>query len=126
MFWWLDLPAPFLWGLVMSLLAIVPMLGASIIWAPAALFLALDGNTGSALMLTIWGVLVVSTIDNLLRPVFVGNRLKLHTVLAFMSVVGGLLVFGAAGLILGPVTLTITITLLDIWAKRTSVKTNNA
>ncbi|HPX89368.1 MAG TPA: AI-2E family transporter [Methylophilaceae bacterium] len=125
MFWWLDLPAPFLWGLVMSLLAIVPMLGASVIWAPAALFLALDGNTGSALMLTIWGVLVVSTIDNLLRPVFVGNRLKLHTVLAFMSVVGGLLVFGAAGLILGPVTLTITITLLDIWAKRTSVKTTN-
>lgn len=120
MFWWLDLPAPFLWGLVMSLLAIVPMLGASIIWAPAALFLALDGNVSSALMLTIWGVLVVSTIDNLLRPMFVGNRLKLHTLLAFMSVVGGLLVFGTAGLILGPVTLTITIALLDIWAKRTA------
>lgn len=126
MFWWLDLPAPFLWGLVMSLLAIVPMLGASIVWAPAAVFLAIDGNTGGALMLTIWGLLVVSTIDNILRPIFVGNRLKLHTVLAFMSVVGGLLVFGAAGLILGPVTLTITVALLNIWAKRMAVKTANA
>jgi predicted PurR-regulated permease PerM len=118
MFWWLGLPAPFLWGLMMSLLAIVPMLGASIIWAPAALFLALEGNIGSALMLTVWGLLIISTIDNLLRPIVVGNRLKLHTVLAFLSVVGGLLLFGTAGLILGPVTLTITIGLLESWFNR--------
>jgi predicted PurR-regulated permease PerM len=120
MFWWLDLPAPLLWSLVMSFLAIVPMLGASIVWAPAVLFLALEGNWGSALILAFWGMLVVSTIDNLLRPVFVGNRLKLHTILVFMSVIGGLLQFGPAGLILGPVTLAVTITLLEIWLKRTS------
>jgi predicted PurR-regulated permease PerM len=122
MFWWLDLPAPFLWGFVMSLLAIVPMLGASIVWVPAALLLFIEGNAGSAFILGLWGVLVVSTIDNLLRPVFMGNRLKLHTVLTFMSVVGGLLLFGPAGLILGPVTLTITIALLEIWFARTSNK----
>ena len=107
---------------MMSLLAIVPMLGASVIWAPAALFLALEGNVGSALILTVWGVLVVSTIDNLLRPIFVGNRLKLHTILAFMSVVGGLVLFGPAGLILGPVILTVTMLLLEIWFKRTAVR----
>jgi len=118
MFWWLDLPAPFLWGLVMSLLAIVPILGTFVIWAPAALFLALEGNWGSAITLALWGMLIVGTIDNLLRPIFVGNRLKLHTVLAFLSVVGGLIVFGPAGLILGPVTLTITIALLEIWFNR--------
>ena len=122
MFWWLELPAPLLWGLMMSLLAIVPMLGASVIWAPAALFLALEGNVGSALMLAVWGILVVSTIDNLLRPIFVGNRLKLHTILAFMSVVGGLVLFGPAGLILGPVILTVTMLLLEIWFKRTAVR----
>lgn len=122
MFWWLDLPAPFLWGLVMSFLAIVPMLGASIVWAPAALFLALEGNMGSALILAFWGVLVVGTIDNLLRPVLVGDRLKLHTILVFISVIGGLLQFGPAGLILGPVTLAITIALLEIWLKRNSVE----
>jgi predicted PurR-regulated permease PerM len=123
MFWWLDLPAPFLWGLVMSFLAIVPMLGASIVWAPAALFLALEGNWGSALMLALWGMLVVGTIDNLLRPVFVGNRLKLHTILVFMSVIGGLLQFGPAGLILGPVTLAVTIALLEIWFNRNLAET---
>ncbi len=122
MFWWLDLPAPFLWGLVMSFLAIVPMLGASIVWMPAALFLALEGNWGSALLLIFWGMLIVGTIDNLLRPVFVGNRLKLHTILVFISVIGGLLQFGAAGIILGPVTLAVTIALLEIWDKRNSVE----
>lgn len=122
MFWWLGLPAPLLWGLVMSLLAVVPMLGTSVIWAPAALFLALEGDMGSALILTLWGMLVVGTIDNLLRPIFVGNRLKLHTILAFMSIVGGLLLFGPAGLILGPVILTVTIALLEIWLTRTSVR----
>lgn len=122
MFWWLGLPAPLLWGLIMGLLAIVPMLGTFIIWGPAAVFLILEGNWGSALTLVLWGMLVVGTIDNLLRPIFVGNRLNLHTVLAFMSVVGGLILFGAAGLILGPVTLTVTNSLLEIWTKRMAVK----
>jgi len=118
MFWWLGLPAPLLWSLVMGLLAIVPMLGAFVVWGPAAIFLALEGNWANALTLTVWGVLVVGTIDNLLRPIFVGNRLKLHTMLTFLSVVGGMLLFGSAGIILGPVTLIITITLLEIWFNR--------
>jgi predicted PurR-regulated permease PerM len=118
MFWALGLPAPLLWGVVMALLAVVPVLGAFIVWLPAALFLLLEGRWISALVLTAWGILVVGTIDNLLRPVLVGNRLKLHTVLAFLSVVGGLLLFGSSGLILGPVILTVTMGLLEIWAKR--------
>ena len=126
MFWWLDLPAPFLWGVVMSFLAIVPMLGASLIWAPSALFLALEGNWANALILALWGMLVVGTIDNLLRPIFVGNRLKLHTILIFISVIGGLLKFGTAGLILGPVILAVTVALLEIWFKRHSTKTNKS
>lgn len=118
MFWWLGLPAPLLWGTVMALLAVVPVFGAFIIWIPAALFLALDGSWGKALILALWGVIVVGTIDNLLWPVLVGNRLKQHTVLAFTSLVGGLILFGSAGLILGPVVLTITMMLLEIWTKR--------
>lgn len=118
MFMWLDLPAPLLWGLIMGMLAIVPMLGAFIIWVPAALFLALQGNWDSAVILTLWGMLVVGTVDNILRPILVGNRLKLHTVLIFLSVVGGLILFGPAGVVLGPVVLTITIVLLEIWFNR--------
>lgn len=118
MFWWLGLPAPLLWGLVMAVLAVVPVLGAFVVWVPAALFLLLEGSWGRALILTLWGMLVVGTIDNLLRPILVGNRLKLHTVLAFLSVVGGLILFGPAGLILGPITLTVTTVLLEVWRRR--------
>jgi predicted PurR-regulated permease PerM len=120
MFWWLDLPAPLLWGVVMALLAVVPVLGAFVVWMPAAVFLVLEGNWIDAMTLAAWGMFVVGTIDNLMRPVLVGNRLKLHTLLAFMSVVGGLVLFGAAGLILGPVALTITMELLIVWRNRDS------
>ena len=119
MFWWLGLPAPLLWGVVMALLAVVPVLGAFVVWIPAALFLAVEGSWAKALILTVWGAAVVGTIDNLLRPILVGKRLKLHTILAFISVVGGLILFGPAGLILGPVALTVTIVLLEIWRSRT-------
>lgn len=115
MFWWLGLPAPLLWGLVMALLAVVPVLGAFIVWIPAALFLAIEGEWVKALVLAGWGMFVVGTVDNLLRPLLVGRRLKLHTVPAFFSVVGGLLLFGASGLILGPMLLAATLFLLELW-----------
>ena len=117
MFWYLELPAPLLWGVVMALLAMLPMVGSLFVWLPAAMFLAVEGNWGKALILVLWGMMVVGTIDNLIRPILVGNRLKLHTALAFVSAVGGLLVFGPAGLVLGPVTLTVTQSLLDVWSK---------
>ena len=123
MFWWLGLPTPLLWGVVMALLAVAPMLGAFVVWGPAALYLALEGSWGQALTLTLWGLIVVGTIDNLLRPILTGNRLKLHTVFAFISVVGGLILFGPTGLILGPVILTVTIALLEVWSTRTIVET---
>jgi predicted PurR-regulated permease PerM len=114
MFWWLGLPTPLLWGLVMALLAVVPVLGAFIVWIPASIFLALDGSWEKAIILVSWGALVVGTIDNLLYPMLVGNRLKLHTVPAFISLVGGLTVFGPAGIVLGPMAVTTTMMLLKI------------
>jgi predicted PurR-regulated permease PerM len=120
MFWWLDLPTPLLWGLVMALLAVVPVLGAFVVWIPAATFLALDGSWEKAVILVSWGGLVVGGIDNLLYPMLVGNRLNLHTVPAFISLVGGLALFGPAGIILGPMAVTITMLLLDVWRTRTA------
>ncbi|PSB50309.1 AI-2E family transporter, partial [filamentous cyanobacterium Phorm 6] len=80
MFWWLDLPAPLFWGMLMGLLGIVPFLGAFVIWAPAAIVLGLNGDVSSAIMLTLWGTLVVGLVDNVLYPILVGQRLMLHTV----------------------------------------------
>jgi len=98
----------------------VPVFGAFIVWIPVAIFLALDGSWGRALIPTAWGTLVVGIIDNLLYPMLVGNRLKLHSIPSFVSVVGGLLVFGASGLIHGPLAVTITLALLQTWRNRIS------
>ena len=119
MFWWLGLPAALLWGMVMGLLAVVPVLGTFIIWIPAAFVLGLSGSWGKALILALWCGVLVGGIDNVIYPILVGNRLKLHTVPAFIAIVGGLIVFGPSGLILGPVTLTVTVSLLEIWRSRT-------
>jgi predicted PurR-regulated permease PerM len=120
MFWVLGIPGALLWGAVMALLAIVPVLGAFVVWVPAALFLVLQGNWGKALILTAWGAGVVSLIDNLLYPLLVGKRLRLHTLPVFIAIVGGILLFGSAGVILGPVTLAVTVALVDIWRRRTA------
>ena len=122
MFWWLGLPTPLLWGIVMGLLAVVPVLGAFVIWIPAALFLVLEGSGGKALLLTLWGAIVIGGIDILLYPMWVGKRLKMHTVLAFISIVGGLIVFGPSGLILGPVVFTVTRFLLEIWSRQNATE----
>jgi predicted PurR-regulated permease PerM len=112
-FWWLDLPTPVFWGLVMGLLAIVPVLGAFVVWIPAAILLALQGEWASAAILTVWGGVIVAGIDNLLYPMLVGGRLRLHTVVAFIGAVGGIVVFGASGLVLGPAAIAVTLILVQ-------------
>jgi predicted PurR-regulated permease PerM len=94
--------------------------GAAIVWVPAAVFLALQGDVTKALILTAWGSIVVAMIDNLLYPILVKDRLCLHTVPVFVSIVGGLVVFGAAGVVLGPVVLAVTVALIEIWRRRTA------
>ena len=119
MFWALDLPAPLLWGAIMMILSIIPLLGAYIIWLPASIYLALEGNWTNALILASWGTFVVGTVDNLLYPILISQRLKLHTIVAFISLAGGILVFGASGIVLGPITLTASAYLMNIWRKAT-------
>jgi predicted PurR-regulated permease PerM len=119
MFWWLGLPAPLLWGVVMVLLSVVPVLGAFVIWIPVAVFLAATGHWTKAVILAVWGTVVIGLIDNLLYPILVGKRLRLHTVPVFIGIVGGLMVFGASGLVLGPVLIALADAVLNIWRCRT-------
>jgi predicted PurR-regulated permease PerM len=120
MFWWLGLPAPLLWGVAMFLLSLVPVLGAPVVWIPATIFLVLTGSWWKAIILAVWGTVVIGSIDNLLYPVLVGDRIRMHTLLVFFSVVGGLMLFGAAGLVLGPVVVVVTKALVEVWRGRTS------
>lgn len=113
-FWALGLPSPLLWGMVMVFLSMIPMAGAFIVWVPAAIYLGITGHWGKAVILTIWGALVIGSVDNFLRPKLVGEKTRLHELLIFFSVLGGLQVFGVIGLVLGPVVVAITIALLDV------------
>jgi predicted PurR-regulated permease PerM len=115
MFWILGLPSPLVWAVVMALLAMIPMAGAFLVWVPAAIFLGLSGSWPKAIILTVWGTLVIGTVDNFLRPKLVGEKTKLHELFIFFSVLGGLKVFGILGIVLGPVVLAITLALLDVF-----------
>jgi predicted PurR-regulated permease PerM len=103
----------------MGLLAIVPYLGAFVIWAPAAAILALQGQWWQAGVLVIWGSIVIGLIDNLIYPILVGNRLRQHTIVAFIAIIGGITVFGATGLVLGPIIISVTQFLVELWRRRT-------
>lgn len=124
MFWLLGLPAAAMWGLIMAILAMLPVVGTWMIWLPAAAYLALTGNPIKGLILVGWGITAVSMIDNVLYPVLVGDRLRLHTLSVFISLLGGIVLFGAIGIILGPLTLALTLTLLEIWRKRAASDEN--
>lgn len=80
MFWFLGLPGALLWGAVMGMASVIPVLGAFVVWVPAAIYLAASGSVGKALILTVWGVAVIGSVDNVLYPTMVGDRLKMHTV----------------------------------------------
>lgn len=120
MFWWLDLPAYWLWGVVMALLSLIPLLGPPLVWLPAALLLLAAGEWAQALLVVAWGAAIVGLADNLLYPVVVGRYLRLHTVPLLVALIGGLAVFGAVGFFLGPVVLALTAALLGIWRDRVS------
>ena len=117
-FWWLDLPAPLLWGAVMAVLSVLPVLGAALVWMPAAAYLALQGRWSDAILLTTFGVVVIGLIDNLLYPLIVKGRIRLHAVPVFIAILGGLIVLGASGIVLGPLLLALTDELVKMWRRR--------
>lgn len=114
-FWVLGLRSALIWGVAMTFLSMVPMLGAFLVWVPAAIYLALSGHYVKAILLALWGTLVIGMIDNFLRPKLVGGRTRLHELLIFFAVLGGLNVFGVLGVVLGPVVLAITLALIDVY-----------
>jgi predicted PurR-regulated permease PerM len=116
----LGVPASVIWGCATFIAALIPMFGTFMVWGPMAVFLVLSGSWVKAIILVVWGGLVVSSIDNYLYPYLVGDRLRLHTIPTFFAILGGIQLFGPAGLILGPVALAVTIGLLDVWRSRTT------
>ncbi len=122
-FWFLGLPSPLLWGVVMLVFSIIPMAGSFVVWVPAAIYLGITGQVGKAVILTAWGALVIGTVDNFLRPKLVGDKTRLHELFIFFSVLGGLQVFGVLGIVIGPVIVAVTLALLDVFRRAEGSRT---
>lgn len=118
MFWSLGLPVPWFWAMVAAIFAFVPVIDTFVLWLPAAVYLGLEGRWGEALVVAALGSLLVRAIENFLYPVLVKDRLKVPSESIFVSLVGGLLLFGWTGLVLGPVILTTTSALVGICSTR--------
>jgi predicted PurR-regulated permease PerM len=116
-FWVLGVPSPILWGVLMTFVCMIPIAGSFFIWLPLAIYLMITGHWTKAIFLILWGALIISTIDNFLRPKLIKNQTKLHELFVFFSVLGGMRVFGLLGIILGPVVLAITIGLINTFSQ---------
>ena len=101
-----------IWGLLMIIMAVVPVVGCSIIWGPAGILMLLSGQIWEGLLILASGVLVISMVDNLLRPILIGKDVEMHPLLIFLSSLGGIFLFGFSGFVIGPI---ITSMLLAIW-----------
>ena len=117
-FWILGVPSPILWAVVLALVCMIPVAGSFLVWLPAAIYLMLSDHLTAGILLIVWGALVISTIDNFLRPKLIKDQTKLHELLVFFSVLGGMSVFGLLGVVMGPVVLAITLGLLETFRIR--------
>jgi predicted PurR-regulated permease PerM len=121
-FWLLGLHAPVLWGVVMGLLALLPAVGAALIWVPAAIYLLATGSVWQGVVLLLFGAFVIGLIDNILRPLLVGKDTKMPDYVVLISTLGGLATFGLNGFVLGPVIAAMFTAAWDIFSASTSAQ----
>ena len=116
-YWFLGVPFAILLGVATAFTALLPIGGSALVWFPTAVYLYFQGPLWSALALFLWGALIVGTIDNVLKPLLIGSRLRIPILFLFFSILGGLRLFGVIGLILGPVLFALLLALLDLYMK---------
>lgn len=103
------------WGTVMAVLSIIPGVGTALVWVPAVVYLIAIGRIGAAIGLFIWCAAVVGSVDNVLRPWLVGKDTKMPDLLILLGTLGGLVLFGAAGIVIGPIIAALFVTIWDIY-----------
>jgi predicted PurR-regulated permease PerM len=111
-----GLGSPIFWGVVMAFLSLLPVVGAWPVWIPATIWLFSTGHAGRAVILVILCGAVGAMVDNVLRPVLLGGRASLNGLLVFISVLGGIEVFGILGVILGPIVVATAVGILDVYS----------
>jgi predicted PurR-regulated permease PerM len=114
MFWFLGIPSAALWGAVTVLTSVLPLVGAAAVWVPGTIYLLLAQQWPQAIVLAIWGTLVISGVDNFVRPRLVGGRVGLNELVMFFALLGGLQVFGLLGIVLGPALFAVAASIMDV------------
>jgi predicted PurR-regulated permease PerM len=115
LFWILGIPSPLFWGAVVAFVALVPIVGAFLVWIPMSAYLYLTGESARAVLVLVLGGLVVSSIDNILKPILIHGRTKMHPLLVFLSVLGGMQVFGFLGILMGPLIVAVFLSFLNFY-----------
>lgn len=111
--WYVGLPSPVFFGALMMLLAMIPFVGTALLWGPAGGYLLYLGDVTHGAILLLWGVFVVSMVDNFIRPFFISGEGKVHLLIVFIGVVGGLAAWGFLGLFMGPLVISLFVFLLE-------------
>lgn len=107
--------SPFFWGVIMALLAFLPIVGIGAIFLPAAIYLFLQGRIGTGIFFVLFYAVLSCGIEYFFKPKLVGQRVQMHTLLVFLAIIGGLKLFGILGIIYGPLVVTAFLTLSDIY-----------
>jgi predicted PurR-regulated permease PerM len=115
--WGAGVPHAIVWAVAMVLFAFIPIGGTALVWGPIGLVLMMTGHPGRGLFLLGWGTFLVSTVDNVIRPRLVGSRMTLHPLLVFLSMFGGLAIFGLMGLLVGPLIASIFMAMVRIYRR---------
>jgi|LauGreDrversion4_2_1035121.scaffolds.fasta_scaffold17354_3 predicted PurR-regulated permease PerM len=116
-FSFLDIRAPLLWGVVMGMLSLVPAIGTGLVWVPVSIYLLATGEMERGFALLLFGLFVISTIDNILRPILVGKDTQLPDYIVLIATLGGIALLGVNGIIIGPVIAAMFISAWEIFAK---------
>ena len=114
-FWLFGLPSPLLWSVMVVFAALIPLVGSPLAWVPAGLYLLFSGATVRGVGLLLYGVLFISMIDNIVKPLILKGAAQIHIMLGFLSILGGLYAFGPKGLIAGPVVLSLVLSAYRIY-----------
>ncbi|MFO7713569.1 AI-2E family transporter [Desulfosarcina sp.] len=115
LFWIFGLQSAFLWGVIMALLAFLPIIGIGAVFVPTVIFLFLKGHIGVSILFMLFYLLLSGGVEYILKPKVVGKRVQMHTLVVFLSIVGGLKMFGILGIIYGPLIATAFLTLTNIY-----------
>jgi predicted PurR-regulated permease PerM len=110
-----GVPSPLLWGTAVMLAATVPLVGSPLGWVPACVYLLVQGHVGPALGLLVYCTIIVSGSDNVVKPLLLRGAARIHPLLGFLSIVGGVLTFGVFGFLIGPVILSLVLSAIRIY-----------